>query len=161
MIYQKLSVVDLVKNRYLFFMALFIVISMIAVNFVDYSFLNVIDINYANRPNELAEFISSFEAAVVIFGFLFQVLGSDAIIKQYGMRVALLVNLILVAFFILIALGWVFPLVTPESNLFIYFFIAIAISKLLIRSLRSTSAIDKYKAAVDRVPSPCNRFLAF
>jgi hypothetical protein len=144
--YKKLEIKDFFQSRYLFFMALFIVMSMIAVNFVDYSFLNAAKINYENRPNQLGEFISSFEAAVVIFSFLFQVIGSDQIIKEYGMRVSLLVNPILVAFFILVALGLGLSFgYTPDSNLFIYFFIAIAISKLLIRSLKDALDSPTFK----------------
>jgi AAA family ATP:ADP antiporter len=144
--YQKLGVKDFFQNRYLYFMAIFIVISMIAVNFVDYSFLNVTNINYAGRPNELAEFISSFEAAVVIFGFLFQIVGSDTIIREYGMRVALLVNPLLVALFIAVALGLGIGFgYTPESELFMYFFIAIAVSKFFIRSLKDSLDSPTFK----------------
>jgi ATP:ADP antiporter, AAA family len=137
--YHKLGIDSFFRNRYLFFMALFIVISMIAVNFIDYSFLNVTNSAYADKPNELAGFIALFESAVVIFGFLFQLGGSDWIIKEYGMRVALIINPLIVALFVVVALviGVTFGY-TPESSLFLYFFIIIAISKFLIRSLKDS-----------------------
>jgi hypothetical protein len=40
-LYKKLQIMDFVKNRYIFYMSLFVIFSMCAINFVDYSFLNV------------------------------------------------------------------------------------------------------------------------
>lgn len=144
--YHKLGVKDFFKNRYLFYMALFIIVSMIAVNFVDYSFLNVTNIRYQNEPDSLAKFIALFEGTVVIFGFLFQIVATDRITKEYGMRVSLLVNPLLVALFTVTALvlGSIFGY-TPEANLFIFFFLIIAVSKLFIRSLKDSLDAPTFK----------------
>jgi AAA family ATP:ADP antiporter len=137
--YHKLGIKDFFQNRYLFYMALFIIVSMIAINFVDYSFLNVTNIRYQNEPQSLARFIALFEGTVVIFGFLFQIVATDRITKEYGMRVSLLVNPLLIALFTVTALilGSIFGY-TPEANLFIFFFLIIAVSKLFIRSLKDS-----------------------
>jgi AAA family ATP:ADP antiporter len=138
-LYKKLVLTDFVKNRYIVFMSLFVVVSMIAINFVDYSFLKVTNIKYENDPEGLAGFISLFEGAVVIFGFLFQIIATDYIIKEYGMRVSLLLNPILIVLFTIaaIVLGYVFGY-TPQDNLFIVFFLVIAVSKFFIRSLKES-----------------------
>jgi hypothetical protein len=144
--YKKLGFKDFFSNRYIFYMSLFIIISMIAINFVDYSFLNVMDSKYKEDPQGLANFIALFEGSVVIFGFLFQIVASDRILKEYGMRVSLLINPILIALFIVVALvlGSAFGY-TPEANLFMYFFLIIAVCKFFIRSLRDSLDSPTFK----------------
>jgi hypothetical protein len=137
--YKKLGIRDFFTNKYIFFMSLFIVIAMIAVNFVDYSFLNVMDSRYREEPDQLATFIALFEMAVVIFSFLFQLVAADRITKEYGMRVALLINPVLIAIFTVIALGLGAAFgYDPTDNLFMYFFLIISVSKFFIRSLRDS-----------------------
>jgi AAA family ATP:ADP antiporter len=134
-LYKKLSIKDLTNNRYILYMALFVILSMIAINFVDYSFLNVTTLFMDSEM--LATFISLFEGTVVVFGFLFQVFATDRVHSEYGMRIALLVNPLLIGFFTLAALGLglIFGY-SPTDNLFVVFFMAIALSKLFIRSLK-------------------------
>jgi AAA family ATP:ADP antiporter len=137
--YKKLVFVDFIRNRYIMYMALFVVVSMIAVTFVDYSFFSVSEIYFKNEPQNLAEFISYFEGTIVVFSFLFQTFGTDWMNREYGMRVSLLINPVLIALFSFVAIGagYVFGY-GPEDNLFIVFFLFVAISKLLIRSLRES-----------------------
>lgn len=138
-IYRKIGIRQLFTNRYFLFLSVFVVFSMIAVNFVDYSFLNLTTQFSASRNVSLASFIAYFEGAIVVFGFLFQVLATDRITKEYGMKVALMINPILVGFFLVVAVltGFFFGF-KPEDNLFILFFMAIALTKLLIRSLKDS-----------------------
>ena len=139
LIYKKLTLRDFIHNKYILYMSLFVVVSMIAINFVDYSFLNVTTLFYKNDTDKLANFIASFEGTIVIFGFLFQTFATDRIIQQYGMRVSLLVNPVIIALFTIAALslGYVFGY-SPEENLFVVFFLIIAVSKLLVRSLKDS-----------------------
>ena len=134
--YQKLGINDFIHNRYILYMSLFIIFSMMAITFVDYSFLNVTELQMEN-PTALANFISYFEGTVVVFCFLFQVLATDYIQSMYGMRISLMVSPLLIGFFTLAALGlgFIFGYV-PEDNYFVIFFMAIAVSKLLIKSLK-------------------------
>ena len=134
--YQKLSINDFVQNRYILYMSLFIIFSMMANTFVDYSFLNVTPLQLKD-PAALANFISYFEGTVVVFCFLFQVLATDYVQSTYGMRVSLLVSPVLIGFFTLAALGLGFGFgYSPMDNYFVIFFMAIALSKLLIKSLK-------------------------
>lgn len=135
--YKKVKVHDFLNNRYLRYMSLFVILSMIAMNFVDYSFLNVTTLYMEEKS--LAKFISYFEMTIVIFAFLFDVLATDRIIKEYGMRVSLLINPLLIGLFTVSALvlGSVFGY-SPADNFFVVFFIIIAVSKLFLRSLKET-----------------------
>ncbi|HEY9004553.1 MAG TPA: hypothetical protein VIM75_00395 [Ohtaekwangia sp.] len=137
-IYQKLRFNDFKQNRYILYMSLFVVASMMALNFVDYSFLNVTTLFFKDQDS-LGSFISYFEMTIVVFSFLFQTAATDRIIQEYGMRVSLLISPILIGFFTIcaIVLGIIFGY-SPANNLFVIFFLIIAISKLFIRSLKDS-----------------------
>ena len=131
----KISYSALIQNKYILLMALFVIISMIAINFIDYSFLSVVTEQFSE--NELPTFLSLFEATVVIFSFLFQTFVTDKVISLYGLRVALLINPILVGLLTAGAfLAGSFFGYTAASNTLIFFFMAIAMGKLFVSSLR-------------------------
>lgn len=134
-LYKKLGFKDFIHNSYILYMSLFIILSMMAITFVDYSFLNVTTLQM--DTDSLANFISYFEGTVVVFCFLFQVLATDYIQSTYGMRVSLLVTPALIELFTIAALavGFAFGY-SPADNYFVIFFMAIALSKLLIKSLK-------------------------
>jgi hypothetical protein len=137
--YKKLELVDFIKNRYIMYMSLFIIFSMIAVNFVDYSFLNVTTL-FMDKER-LANFISLFEGTVVIFSFLVDVFATDRLNSEYGTRASLLINPLLIGAFTVAALvlGLIFGY-SPADSYFVVYFMIIAMSKLFIRSLKE--AID-------------------
>lgn len=139
---KKLGFTELIRNKYLLYLSLFIVASMMATNFVEYSFLNVTTL-YADQGGlNLASFLSYFEMTIVIFTFLLETLAADKIMHHYGMRVSLLVAPVLIGFFTITAfiLGSIFGY-TPDQNLFVVFFLMIALSRLIIASLRN--ALDE------------------
>src|SRR5690606_30007549 len=133
--YKKLGFKDFIHNRYIVYMSLFVIFSMMAATFVDYSFYNVTSIQM--KAESLAEFLSSFEAVIIVFSFLIQALATDRIQAVYGMKVSLLVSPILIALFTASALGlgYVFGF-SSDDNFFVIFFMAIAASKLFIKSLK-------------------------
>jgi ATP:ADP antiporter, AAA family len=138
--YSKVNFFDFFQNKYIRYMSLFVIVSMIAMNFVDYSFLNVTQqYNEGGEKESIAKFIAYFEMTIVIFAFLFDQLAQDRIIKEYGMRVSLLINPLLIGLFTICAffIGATFGY-TKESGLFTLFFIIIAVSKLFVRSLKET-----------------------
>lgn len=139
--FKKLSFGEIIRNRYLLYLSLFIVASMMATNFVDYSFLNV-TVLYLDDPERLANFISYFEMTIVIFTFLLETIAADKIIHNYGMRVSLLVAPVLIGLFTVTAfiLGSIFGY-SPDKNLFVIFFLMIALSRLCIAALRN--ALDE------------------
>lgn len=132
---QSINYSTIIKNKYIALMALFVIISMIAINFVDYSFLNVTTKQFTEK--ELPTFLSLFEATVVIFSFLFQTFVTDKIIATYGLKVALLINPLLIAIFTALAIPIGYSLgYAGESDTIIYFFIIISMSKLFLASLK-------------------------
>jgi HEAT repeat protein len=142
--YQKVSIVSFFKNKYLIFLSVFIIVGMVAFQFIDYLFLNVSTQQF--KPNELANFLSLFEATVVIFSFLVQAFVVDRVISDYGLRVAILVNPVLIAIFIGAALviGSLFGH-TAESATFIFFFIMIAMSQLFVNAIKESLDEDAIK----------------
>lgn len=141
---QKVSMLAFLKNKYLVFLSGFIIVGMVAFQFIDYLFLNVSTQQF--KPEELANFLSLFEATVVIFSFLVQAFVVDRVISDYGLRVAILVNPLLIAIFIVAALviGFAFGH-TAESSTFIFFFIMIAMSQLFINSIKESLDEDAIK----------------
>ena len=155
---KKLSVGQFLGNRYIMTLSLFIIVSMVALRFVDYSFYNATSNQF--KQNELPYFLSYFEATVVIFSFLFSTFATDRINQDYGLRVSLLINPLLLILFTgaAFALGSFFgyDLNTGEGSTIIFFFIAVAMSKLFINSLRDaldTPTFKFYYVPIDRAIS--------
>lgn len=137
---QKLTIGAFFKNRYVLFLSMFIIASMVALNFVDYSFLNVSTLYFSGeRAANLPKFLSLFEATIVIFSFLFQTFAADRVISDYGLKVSVLVNPILIGLFTVVALviGLTFGYSIDNSS-FIIFFIMIAMSKLFVMSVKES-----------------------
>jgi ATP:ADP antiporter, AAA family len=138
---KKLSIGQFLTNRYVLLMAAFITVSLTALRFVDYSFLNVSVVQFDPKTNSLPIFLSSFEATIVIFSFLFTTFVTDRIAQDYGLRVAMLITPGVILLFTVAAflLGSFFGFEltgTVTKTSIIYFFIAIAMSRLFINSLR-------------------------
>lgn len=125
----------LIRNKYIALMGLFVIISMVAVNFIDYSFLSVTTAQF--EDDILPAFLSYFEATVVIFSFLFQTFVTDRIIALYGLKVSLLINPLLLAIFTVLAVPVGYSLgYSAVSETFIFFFVIISMSKLFNASLK-------------------------
>ena len=137
----KLSAKQFLGNKYIMAMSLFIVVSMVAMRFVDYSFFNVTTNQF--NENDLPYFLSYFEATIVVFSFLFTTFATDKINKDYGLRVSLMINPLLLLIFTggAFALGAYFGFDNSAGNTVIFFFIMIAMSKLFINSMKE--AIDE------------------
>jgi len=141
---QKLTIGAFFKSKYVLFLSLFIIASMVALNFVDYSFLNVASQFFSK--DDLPVFLSYFEATVVIFSFLFQTFAADRVIADYGLKVSVLVNPILITIFTIVALviGLTFGYSSASSS-FVIFFIMIAMSKLFILSVKESLDEPSFK----------------
>ncbi|MCU0356887.1 MAG: cyclic nucleotide-binding domain-containing protein [Cyclobacteriaceae bacterium] len=137
---QKVPLFGFFKNKYLIYLSGFIIISIIAFNFVQYSFLTVSTQRF--KPEELANFLALFEATIVIFTFLFDSFAVDRILQDYGLRVSILINPILISLFTIAALiiGVLFGY-TMDSPSFNIFFVMIAMSMLFINSTKE--ALDE------------------
>jgi ATP:ADP antiporter, AAA family len=131
---QKVSFTGFITNKYVLYLSLFLIASMVVFVFIDYSFLNVSTQYFGSGEDvRLAKFLSYFEATVVIFGVLFENIAADKVIEDYGIKTAILINPILLVIFTAVALsiGLSFGY-SVENSSFIIFFIMIAMSKLFI-----------------------------
>lgn len=152
---KKLSIGDFITNKYIMLMAAFIVVSLTALRFVDYSFYNVSVVQFNN--DSLPIFLSLFEATIVIFSFLFTTFVTDRIAQDYGLKWAMLINPMVLLVFTgsALALGTFFgydPLISGKTAV-VYFFIAVAMSKLFINSLRDaldTPIFKFYYVPIDK-----------
>lgn len=146
---QKLTIGAFFRNKYVLYLSLFIIASIVALTFVDYSFLNA-SVQFfdpkVKGPDALPSFLSYFEATVVIFSFLFQTFAADKVIADYGLKTSVLVNPILIGIFTIVALviGLSFGY-TIESSSFIIFFIMIAMSKLFVLSVKESLDEPSFK----------------
>jgi len=135
---HKLSIGQFLNNRYIVLMAIFVVVSLTALRFVDYSFFNVSVAQFDNQS--LPTFLSLFEATIVVFSFMFTTFLTDRIAQDYGLRVAMIITPMVIAIFtvgaFLLGSFFGFDAVVSGKTTVIYFFIAIAMSKLFINSLR-------------------------
>jgi hypothetical protein len=134
---RTMPLTQLFSNKYTKFMVVFVVISLICITFVDYSFLKVTNAQWVTEA-EKASFLAKFEAAVVLFSFLFQTFVTDWVISNYGLRVSLLINPVLSLLLIVIAIftGLAMGYINDNTGDFLWFFLAIAATKLFIDSLK-------------------------
>jgi len=146
---KKLSVLQFLGSRYIMLLSLFIIVSMVALRFVDYSFFNATVGQFETGSVELPTFLSYFEATVVIFSFLFTTFATDRINQDYGLRVSLIINPLLLIIFTVaaLALGLFFgyDITTGDKSSIVFFFIAVAMSKLFINSLRDALDSPTFK----------------
>ncbi|MDZ4715439.1 MAG: hypothetical protein SH819_08220 [Cytophagales bacterium] len=151
--HKKINIFGLVRFKYLAMLSGFVVISFCALRFIDYSFYNVMVEQF--EPKGIPIFLSLFEATVVIFGFLFGILATDRIQQDYGLRVSLILNPLILIIFTGAALGLGFffgydpndPALVAAGNTqsVVFFFIAIAMSKLFVNSLRDALDTPVFK----------------
>jgi hypothetical protein len=109
-------------DKYMLLMVGFVLVSVVAVTFIDYSFFSVASAQF-NESN-LATFLAYFNGTIIIFSFVFQTFATDKIIALYGLKVSLLINPILILIMVgaasLIGAGFGF---TPDDPTFIFFFV--------------------------------------
>jgi ATP:ADP antiporter, AAA family len=137
---KKLGLFQFLGNKYILLLSAFIIISTIALRFIDYSFYNISITQFDPNTRALPKFLALFEGTIVIFSFLFTTFATDRLNQDYGLKVSLLVTPAVLIIFTggALALGLFFgfdPLTAGKTNV-VYFFIAIAMSKLFINSLR-------------------------
>lgn len=139
--HKKLNFGEIFKVKYVFYMSIFVIVTMVGLRFIDFSFLQTTQIYF--DAEYVPTFLSYFEAVVVIFSFLFQTLAADKIVAMYGMRVASIINPILTGLFTVgaLLLGLSFGYTAEAGESFVIFFIMIAMSKLVMQATRE--ALDE------------------
>ncbi|MCS7005352.1 MAG: hypothetical protein NZM38_08500 [Cytophagales bacterium] len=127
------------KGRYVALMSWFVVCSMLAAGFVEYSFLHTVESKFTEQEKDLASFLSFFNGTVMIVSFLIQTFLNDRIVEMFGTRNSLLLLPSLLLFFttLTVLCGHLFGY-SPTSELFLIFFVVVSVSKLFTDALRDS-----------------------
>ena len=136
---------DLLKNRYVLYMSIFVVMSMLTAFFIQFSFLSVTKENYPDH-NDLAEFLGAFTGSLLLFTFLFKTFLYSKLMKTYGLKVSVLISSFLLGIFTLIAvfIGSAFGY-TAASASFVFFFLVISLSRLFSKALKDAVEVPSFK----------------
>ena len=142
---QKVKFLDSIKNPYLRLLSFFLIFSMGASVFVDYTFYTATETMFPEEQ-KLSDFLSTFNGTVMIMSFLIQSFVNDIIIGRFGLKVALMT---MPAILILFTLGAIisghiygFEFKTKEYLLFFMFTVS---AKAFTASLRDALESPAFK----------------
>ncbi|ELR69328.1 hypothetical protein C900_05108 [Fulvivirga imtechensis AK7] len=166
----------LVRNNYVRLLSVFLIFSMVAFTFVQYSFQGVVAQQYPEE-RELRNFLAIFNGAILVLGLILQTFVNDRIIGEYGLKTSLIILPVILAIFTIgaIVAGTVFGYTLEAGAAFIWFFLFIALSRLFNFSLRDSLENPTFKlyfmpldnrirfdiqAKVEGVVNEASRFIA-
>jgi len=136
---------ELLKDKYVLHMAIFIVMSMLSAFFIQYSFLSVTKDNYPD-PDNLTEFLGAFTGSLLLFTFLFKTFVYSKLMKTYGLKVSILISSFLLGIFSIVAvLIGTFLGYSSTASGFIFFFLIIALSRLFSKALKDAVEAPSFK----------------
>jgi hypothetical protein len=127
---------NIFRKRYTSMMAFFVVLSVITGFFIHYSFMWATEANYSDN-RELTGFLGAFFGTMMIFTVAIKSTLYGWLMKNYGLRVTLLISpaLLLILTVLASVVGGFFGY-TAEAASFTFFFLIIALSKLFNKSLK-------------------------
>ena len=133
------------KNDYTRLLSIFIICSMGAAIFVEYSFLATIEI-YHPEEDKLNRFLSFFNGTVIIMSFIIQTFINDIILNRFGLKVALMTMPIILIIFMIGGLisGHFFGYEILNED-FLFFFMFIISGKAFTASLRDALESPAFK----------------
>lgn len=142
---QKVNFLTLAKDKYLRLLSIFLVFSMGAAVFVDYTFLSATETMYPEEQ-DLANFLSFFSGTVIVLSFVIQSFINDFVIGKFGLKVALMTMPLILILFTLgaIIVGHMFGYET-KTNEFIMFFVLTAVGKLFTAALKDALENPAFK----------------
>lgn len=144
---KETSMTKVLTDPYTKLLSLFLVISMVTLIFGQFTFQELIKVQYPNQ-RELTNFLAYFNGAIYGLSFIMQTFVNDKLISNYGIRIALMLLPIVVGVFAISAsfTGLVFgytPEMAPTS--FIYFFLFIALIRLFNNMIRDSLENPMFK----------------
>jgi hypothetical protein len=137
--------ISLLKDPYLRLLSLFLIASMGASVFVDYTFLTATEIMYSDEQ-ELGTFLSFFAGTVIIVSFLIQSFLNDLIIGKFGLKIALMTMPLILSLFTIGAIiaGHIFEY-DIKTEEYILFFVLTGTGKLFTASLKDALENPAFK----------------
>jgi ATP:ADP antiporter, AAA family len=136
---------QLLKDKFVFNMAVFVVMSMLAAFFIQYSFLSVTKDNYPDHDN-MTEFLGAFTGSLLLFTFLFKTFVYSKLMKTYGLKVSILISAFLLGIFAIAAvIIGTFAGYTSVTAGFIFFFLIISLSRLFSKALKDAVEVPSFK----------------
>ncbi len=144
---------NMLKNRYTGTMSLFMVMMVVSIFFITFSFLAVVKENYPDET-ELTAFLGFFNATLMIFTLLIKTFIYSRFVKTYGLKVAMTVSPVVLLIFTLVAviIGTLFGY-TTASSAFVFFFLLMALSRLFAQSLRDSVIMPSLKVLYQSLES--------
>lgn len=127
-------------DKYIRSLGLFLLISMITLMFTQYSFQELVKVQYPDE-RELTNFNSFFTGAVYGLSLLMQTFFNNRIISNYGLKVSLFILPLVVGFFAIgsVTVAFVYGFdkqIAPTG--FLYFFLFVALNRLFNWTLRDS-----------------------
>lgn len=142
---EEVSFMKLIKDPYLRLLSLFLIFSMGASVFVDYTFYSATEIMYPDET-KLSNFLSYFNGTIMIMSFLIQSFLNDLIIGRFGLKVALMTMPLILILFTLggIAAGHIYGY-EVKTDEFLMFFMFTACAKAFTASLKDALESPAFK----------------
>ncbi|MEM6641646.1 MAG: cyclic nucleotide-binding domain-containing protein [Bacteroidota bacterium] len=142
---EKVNFFSLMKDKYLRLLSVFLIFSMGAYVFVDFTFLSATETMYPEEE-DLSNFLAFFSGTVILLSFFIQSFLNDYIIGKFGLKVALMtMPLILILFTVgAIVVGHIFGYEVKSQD-FILFFVLTGTGKLFTAALKDALENPAFK----------------
>ena len=154
----KVTYLDLFKNKYLRLLSIFLIFSMGASIFANYTFITatetwfklgddtLTEVEMAAQKLQLSDFLSFFNGAIIILSFVIQSFINDFIIGKFGLKIALMTMPFILALFTIGAIisGHIFTY-DIRTEEYILFFLFTASAKLFTDSLKDALENPAFK----------------
>ena len=140
------------ENSYIRMMGVFVALSVMTAFFVQYSFMAVTRLQYP-MEEDMARFLGLFTGSMMIFTLLIKLLVFSYLIKNYGLKICLVISPILVVAFTALAIliGMTMGIGATASSGFIIFFLILALSRLFSKSLKDSIESPSFKVIYQTV----------
>jgi AAA family ATP:ADP antiporter len=144
---QETSFGKMFKDPYILLLSIFLVTSMVTFIFSQYSFQNLINIQYPDQQ-ELTNFLAFFNGSIYALSLIMQTFVNDKILSNYGIRTSLFILPIIVGIFAIgsVVTGFVLGFdPVGNSGTFIFFFLFVALTRLFNGMIRDSLENPVYK----------------
>lgn len=141
------SFLQIFKDRYIVLLSVFITISMVTFMFTQFSFQELVGVQYPNE-RELANFLAYFSLAIQVMALIMQTFVNERIISNYGLKVSLFILPVVVIVFVVGALSTGLILgydIKTAPQGFVFYFLLITLCRLFNAMLRDSLENPTFK----------------